>query len=55
MSYTEKSKENKPKKGTSSSDISTSQADLEKSSPSGSACICKPQQRNISCLIHGSI
>jgi hypothetical protein len=47
MSYTEKSKENKPKKGTSSSDISTS--------PSGNACICKPQQRNISCLIHGSI
>jgi len=44
MSYTEKSKENKPKKGTSSSDISTS--------PSGNACICEGK-RDIACLIHG--
>ena len=25
----------------------------EPTSPSGSACICKPQQRNIKCLVHG--
>ena len=43
MSYTEKSKE-KPKKETSSSDISTS--------PSGSPCICK-DKRDIMCQIHG--
>jgi len=34
-------------------DISiSSQADLEKSSPSGSPCICK-DKREISCTIHG--
>jgi len=33
-------------------DISTSQADLQKSSPSGSPCICK-DKREISCTIHG--
>lgn len=30
----------------------SSQADLEKSSPSGSPCICK-DKRNIMCTLHG--
>jgi hypothetical protein len=33
-------------------DISTSQADLQKSSPSGSPCICEGK-RDIMCQIHG--
>lgn len=38
----------------SPTDISsnTSQADLEKSSPSGTPCICK-DKRNIMCTLHG--
>ena len=48
MSASEKNeKKAKPVIKDSATDINTS--------PSGSACICKPQQRNISCLIHGSI
>ena len=36
----------------STSDVKTTQADLEKSSTSGSPCICKTK-REISCPLHG--
>ena len=32
--------------------IKDSQPDIS-TSPSGNACICKPQQRNIQCQLHG--
>ena len=55
MSVSEK-KEKKvltPSTKDSPTDMSTSpQADLEKSSPSGNACICVVK-RNIACVLHG--
>ena len=46
MSASEKhERKAKPVINESSTDISTS--------PSGNACICKPQQRNIQCQLHG--
>jgi hypothetical protein len=53
MSVSEKKeKKAKPSIEDSPSDMSTSQADLQKSSPSGSPCICVVK-RNIACVLHG--